>query len=160
MYSIESNKVKLQVKLEDIELKECNLDNPKEYKIRLTSKSKAFEEIKFRSKDYKNWKYAQEFYTTLNKVAKYQISVNMLKNKTFFFETSADTGSKSVSDSKAVTMTSNDKIDRESRESIYSDAKDLTKISNKDTPTLNIDPENQNNLLSKKVWISPKLLLI
>lgn len=63
----------------------------------------------------------------------------MLKNKTFFFETSTDTGSKSVSDSKAVTMTSNDKIERESRESVYSDAKDLTKI--KDSPTLNIDPE-------------------
>ena len=43
---IEVEKPKLIVKLSDLLVTESNLGNPKEYKIRLNSSSKSFEEIK------------------------------------------------------------------------------------------------------------------
>lgn len=131
----------------------------------MNSKTKAFEEIKFKSPSKKDWTYAQGFYQTLHKVINYQSSVNLLKNKTFFFENKAiakkpnNNNNETVLDktaySNVTSITSKEQEEksqlREKSYSIYTVCNDLEKIENNktlnDTSISEIDsPKQMSNL--------------
>lgn len=57
------------------------MGNPAEYKVRLNSKSKAFEEIKV--KCIKNYKKTEEFFKTIQELVTYNADISMIKTQTF-----------------------------------------------------------------------------
>lgn len=70
--------------LNDVVVVEDNVNNPSEYKIRMTSRSKKFDEIKFRG--ISSWKNAERFYKAIKEIQKLSMNINLLKSKTFNIE--------------------------------------------------------------------------